>query len=469
MQGTTQALSKTMLDTSPALSSYLWTAFISTEPDNAVLVCSSSDGGTNWSSNTATGHSSRTTPSLAFFNGQLYCAYVGASFDDFAVYVTSTADGVNWTAHTPTGHSSKAAPSLAAFNGQLYCAYVGADADDFNVYVTSTADGANWSAKTPTGQYSSVAPSLTIFNGQPYCAYVADDGTDNVYVTSYDPAAGWTNNTNTGQSSPFAPSLAGYGSRLYCAFVGTDADHPLVVCSTADGLNWSNYTATGQYSGIAPSLAAPPTPLYLRTVVDSSAMLNVGNANLTDISSGLVLSVRAANGGVDNTGNPMTEPGSWGVLSPPCAHVVTVNATIDATWHSGSNTVGSWSSSDLQNAFAFAAGAVMQKISEQHDANYQNYSYTLAFTGTEGGDICTDPQPIAGCYIPAAIDITAYNNAPENAGQTLAAVKLTYSTGDQSGVSPCGIIEALGNALEIIPDTSSLGAIVGTVTSLTCN
>ncbi len=469
MPGTTQALSKTMLDTSPALSSYLWTAFISTEPDNAVLVCSSSDGGTNWSSNTATGHSSRTTPSLAFFNGQLYCAYVGASFDDFNVYVTSTADGVNWTAHTPTGHSSKAAPSLAAFNGQLYSADVGPDAHDFNVYVTTTADGANWSAKTATGQYSSVAPSLTIFNGQPYCAYVAKDGTNNVYVTSYDPAKGWTNNTNTGQSSPFAPSLAGYGSRLYCAFVGTDADHPLVVCSTADGLNWSNYTATGQYSGIAPSLAAPPTPLYLRTVVDSSAMLNVGNANLTDISSGLVLSVPAANGGVDNTGNPMTEPGSWGVLSPPCAHVVTVNATIDATWHSGSNSVGSWSSSDLQNAFAAAAGAVMQKISEQRDANYQNYSYTLAFTGTEGGDICTDPQPIAGCYIPAAIDITAYNNAPENAGQTLAAVKLTYSTGDQSGVSPCGIIEALGNALEILPDTSSLGAIVGTVTSLTCN
>ncbi len=247
MPGTTQALSKTTQDTSQALSSSLWTAFISTDPGNAVLVCSSSDGGTNWASNTNTGHSSSAAPSLAYFNGTLYCAYVGA--------------------------------------------------DDTNVYVTSTADGVNWSAKTPTGQSSPFAPSLTVFNGTLYCAYVANNGTDNVYVTSYDPAEGWGGNTNTGQSSPFAPSLAAYSGRLYCAYVDTLANHAVLVCSSNDGVNWTSNTAIGQYSPLAPSLAAPPTPLIFRTVVDTGPMLNVGDANLAYLAYDMPFGADAGPGG----------------------------------------------------------------------------------------------------------------------------------------------------------------------------
>ncbi len=466
MPGTSQALSKTMLVTTQAPSCYLWTAFISTEPGNAVLVCSSSDGGTNWSSNTATGHSSKAAPSLAFFNGQLYCAYVGADPGDTNVYVTSTADGATWSDKTPTGHSSKAAPSLAALSSQLYCAYVGADPGDTNVYVTSTADGATWSAKAPTGQYSFVAPSLTVFNGTLYCAYAADDGTDNVYVTSYDPAAGWGGNTNTGQSSPFAPSLAAYSGRLYCAFISTDPGNAVLVCSSNDGVNWTSNTATGQSSPLAPSLAAPPTPLIFRTVVNSGAMLNVGDANLPGISYYMLFNQNGNSGGLIAS---YLEQGSWGSLNPPgCSNPVTVTAQIDANWSGGSNSVGSWTWQDLRQAFADAVGAAMQKLSDP--TAYQNYSYTLAFGGIDAPDICVDPQPSDwGHYIPAGIEITAYNNAPENTGSQAAKVTLTYSTGDQSGGSPCGIIQALGNELQIFTETSPLGALVGAVASLACS
>ncbi len=462
MPGTTQALSKTTQDTSQALSSSLWTAFISTDPGNAVLVCSSSDGGTNWASNTNTGHSSSAAPSLAYFNGTLYCAYVGA--DDTNVYVTSTADGVNWSGKTPTGHSSSAAPSLAALSSQLYCAYVGAD--DTNVYVTSTADGVNWSAKTPTGQSSPFAPSLTVFNGTLYCAYVASNGTDNVYVTSYDPAAGWGDNTNTGQSSPFAPSLAAYSGRLYCAFISTDPGNAVLVCSSNDGVNWTSNTATGQSSPLAPSLAAPPTPLIFRTVVNSGAMLNVGDANLPGISYYMLFNQNGNSGGLIAS---YLEQGSWGSLNPPgCSNPVTVTAQIDANWSGGSNSVGSWTWQDLRQAFADAVGAAMQKLSDP--TAYQNYSYTLAFGGIDAPDICVDPQPSDwGHYIPAGIEITAYNNAPENTGSQAAKVTLTYSTGDQSGGSPCGIIQALGNELQIFTETSPLGALVGAVASLACS
>ena len=146
---------------------------------------------------------------------------------------------------------------------------------------------------------------------------------------------------------------------------------------------------------------------------------------------------------------------------------MTVNATINANWNSGSNSVGSWTWQDLQAGFAAALGAAMQKLS--NPTAYQNYSYTLAFGGIDAPDICVDPQPSDwGHYIPAGIEITAYNNAPESTGSQ-AKVTLTYSTGDQSGGSPCGIIQALGNWLQIFPETSPLGALVGTVASLACS
>ena len=241
------------------------------------------------------------------------------------------------------------------------------------------------------------------------------------------------------------------------------ANRAVLVCSSSDGVNWTSNTATGQYSGIAPSLAAPPTPLIFRTVVDSGAMLNVGDANLTYLAYDMLFNPAVTANGADNAS--YTEQGSWGSINPPeCENTVTVTASITAGLNSGSNSVGSWTWQDLRGAFAAAAGAVMQTVSMA----YQNYSYTLAFTGTEGGDICVDPQPSdSGYYIPAQIMITAYNNAPESTGQQ-AEVTLTYSTGDQSGGSPCDAINALDGVLAIFPEASEFAAIVGAATGIVC-
>ena len=143
---------------------------------------------------------------------------------------------------------------------------------------------------------------------------------------------------------------------------------------------------------------------------------------------------------------------------------MTVTATITANWNSGSNSVGSWTWQDLQAGFAAALGAAMQTVSMA----YQNYSYTLAFGGIDAPDICADPQPSDwGHYIPAGIEITAYNNAPENTAPQ-AHVTLTYSTGDQSGGSPCDAIEAANGVLAIFPEASELAAIVGAATGIIC-
>ena len=136
----------------------LWTSFISTDPNHAVLVCHSADG-TNWTGSTPTGQYSSVAPSLAAYNNQLYVAYVADNGTN-NLYVTSTADGANWTGNTKTGQSSSAAPSLAAFNGQLHCVYVAVVAGDPPLWICSSDNGVNWSNNTNTGQLSATAPSL---------------------------------------------------------------------------------------------------------------------------------------------------------------------------------------------------------------------------------------------------------------------------------------------------------------------
>ncbi len=158
------------------------------------------------SEQTWTGQWSQAAPSLAVFNNRLYVAFISTEANQ-AVLVCSSSDGVNWTGNTNIGQQSPSAPSLAVFNGRLYAAFISTEANQA-VLVCSTADGVNWSSDTATGQYSHVTPSLAAYNNRLYVAYVADNGTGNLYVTSSADGANWTGNTKTGQSSSLAPSHA---------------------------------------------------------------------------------------------------------------------------------------------------------------------------------------------------------------------------------------------------------------------
>ena len=208
-------------------------------------------------------------------------------------------------------------------------------------------------------------------------------------------------------------------------------------------------------------------PLILSTEVDNGEMLNVGDAYLPGISYYMLFNQNGNSGGLIAS---YPEQGSWGSINPPgCSTPVTVKANIDANWSGGSNSVGSWTWQDLRQAFAAAVGTAMQTAA--NPTAYQNYSYTLGFTGTEGGDICEDPQPTdSGHYIPAEIQVTAYNNAPENTAQQ-AKVTLTYTT-DQGGGNfgdACGAVSDVDGVLAIFPETAPLAAVVGAVTTIFCN
>jgi hypothetical protein len=203
--------------------------------------------------------------------------------------------------------------------------------------------------------------------------------------------------------------------------------------------------------------------LSLLTVVEPDAMLDVGDANLTYLSSDMCYAPNAGPGGLLNV--PYTEQGSRTSVSPGgCGrNPVTVNATITASWNGDLD--GTWTWQDLQAGFASALLAAMQAASKP----YANYSYTEVPIGKTGEVACMDPQFLDwGHYIPAKIRVTANNNSDSSqVGQ----VTLTYST-DQSGGDGgdvCDAIEAGDGVLAIFPPTAELAAIVGAVTGVACD
>ena len=207
------------------------------------------------------------------------------------------------------------------------------------------------------------------------------------------------------------------------------------------------------------------TPLTLHTVIDSGEMLNVGNANLFNLSWGMIFNQAATTG----VSADFTEQGSWSVSEPgQCWHPVTVNAHIQADWGSGPSSGPSWNWWDLRDAFASALWAVMQAVS--NPTGYENYNGQMVVVDSPIPPLC-EPTEFAnwGHYIPAQIIIHAHNNVTgdDDAGS----VTVTYSTEDQTGGSICGVIQPLvdtGVALWADPETAPLAALVGVFTSVAC-
>jgi hypothetical protein len=201
-----------------------------------------------------------------------------------------------------------------------------------------------------------------------------------------------------------------------------------------------------------------PPPLTLQTVVDSGAMLNVGNADLTYLSYDMLFGSGDVSVGRSAS---YTEQGSWTSADVCGATGVTVNAHIEANWGSGPG----WTWQNLQGGFAGALGAVMQAVSSP--TAYENYSYTPEVT-PDGLLTCYEAQFLdLGYHIPAAIQITAHDNTTgDMAGQ----VTLRYSTEDQSGggVDVCGLINEVNGVVGIFPEAAPLVAVVGAVTGLVC-
>jgi len=250
------------------------------------------------------------------------------------------------------------------------------------------------------------------------------------------------------------------------AFLNVQDDGNLVVyragstSQTANNSLWSSGTNV-------------PPPLILKTVVDNGAMLNVGDARLDFLSYDMLFNPNVTEAGGGGFA-PYTEPGID--ASQPgleCSgNTVTVHANIDADFNGGSNSVGSWTWQDLRQAFATAVGAAMQTASKP--TAYQNYSYTavpVVDPFGSGGVTCVDPQLAdSGYYIPAAIRVTAYNNAPGSNTAPQGYVLLTYNTGDgQSGGSACDTINGLVDGLLPLVLDDAVAAVVGTAMTVICD
>jgi hypothetical protein len=237
------------------------------------------------------------------------------------------------------------------------------------------------------------------------------------------------------------------------AFLNMQNDGNLVVY-------WAGATTETANNALWNAGTNVPPPLTLKTVVASGETLNVGDADLSSISQGIITSVQAEAGGVIASS---PEQGSWSQVGPAgCGGFpLTFNASIKASWNSGH----SWTSSQLQQALAGALLAVMKAVGDK--TVYQNYSYTEFPTGDTV--VCVDPQPSTlGHYIPSEIEITAYDNSGPSKGGQIGKVTATYSTGDQSGGGVCDIIKELGPVLGIFPPASELAAIVGATTAVFC-
>ena len=207
------------------------------------------------------------------------------------------------------------------------------------------------------------------------------------------------------------------------------------------------------------------TPLTLNTVVDSSETLNVGNANLFNLSWGMIFNSNAGAAGVSADS---TEQGSWSVEGlDQCWHTVTVNAHIDADWGSGPG----WNWWDLRDGFASALWAVMQAVS--NPTGYENYNGQLSpVVDSPLPPLCESTGEFAnwGHYIPAKITIHAHNNVTGD--NDAGSVTVTYSTDDQSGGSICDLITTVvesGVALWADPDTAPLAALFGVLTPVVCS
>ena len=195
-------------------------------------------------------------------------------------------------------------------------------------------------------------------------------------------------------------------------------------------------------------------------------MLNVGNANLTNLSYDMHL--RPAGEPGRRHQRPTTEQGSWSSVSPDgCgANPVTVNATIDANWGSGPQ-VPAGTGRDLQDAFASALWAVMQAVGNK--TAYENYSYTEDPATTEMRVVCVDPQLLDwGHYIPAEIEITAYDN---NTGDQQAKSRSHIAQRIRVEEATCDILTRIWATVpgQYSRTTAPLAAIVGVFTSLACD
>ncbi len=182
----------------------------------------------------------------------LFTAYLSNDGTD-NLLVCSSSDGNNWTAGSLVNQTSTFPPSMAVFNGALYMAFVTGNNPHYLV-VSSSLDGQTWNPVMLASGPSLGQPALAVFNNQLYLAFI--DSKDSLFVCSSTDGVTWTSASAVNQSSSAGPALAVFNNTLYMAFVANNTSNSLLVCSSTDGVNWTPTTAVNEMSAAGPALVS---------------------------------------------------------------------------------------------------------------------------------------------------------------------------------------------------------------------
>jgi len=207
-------------------------------------------------------------------------AYIASNGTNDILVSTSTNNGSTWST-VNTGQQSKMTPSITQDQGlgcgELVIAYVADNKSNDLLTTTSTNGGANWNAPTQVGgpsspQSSKTAPAITGWDGDGIdnsndliMAYVANDSSNTLIVTQGSPntscsAESFPSYATVGspaQASKTAPSISFLG---IIAYVANNSSNDLIVTtsSNGEGTDWSSPALVGspaQTSKTAPTLS----------------------------------------------------------------------------------------------------------------------------------------------------------------------------------------------------------------------
>jgi hypothetical protein len=270
-------------------------AYIASNGTNDILVSTSTNKGSTWST-VNTGLQSKMTPSITQDQGlgcgELVIAYVADNSTNDLLTTTSTNGGANWNAPTLVGgssspQSSKTAPAITGWDGDetdnsndLIMAYVANDSSN-TLIVTQGSPNTSCSAETfpsyatvgSPAQSSKTAPSISLLG---IIAYVANNSSNDLIVTTSSNGEGtdWSSPATVGspaQSSKTAPTISWDFSydpdAVVLAYVANNSNNHLLV-TTSPNMQGTDWTPSAWVDKSASSQAAPalPNTLYYRSI-----------------------------------------------------------------------------------------------------------------------------------------------------------------------------------------------------------
>ena len=221
--------------------------------------------GSSWTPNVKIANQkSKLPPSLAVFGGKLHMVHLGDSSNDIW---QSTFDGANWTPNVKIpNQQSKASPAIAAHGGRLHMVHLGNSSNDI---WHSTFNGVSWTPNVKiTGQQSKASPALYAFNGRLHMVHIGDSS-NNIWHSQFD-GTSWTPNARiNGQESKNSPALTAYKGRLHMMHSGDSTND--IWTSIFDGTTWTpNTRLPHQQSKASASIASFSGHLFIVHIGDTS-------------------------------------------------------------------------------------------------------------------------------------------------------------------------------------------------------